>query len=67
MLSHKVQDTLKLILRSPDRGDGWRTVSLACWKAFIVGFENPELIEIDDELHRVRLSKEGYTVTQYLI
>lgn len=59
-------ETIKLILRSPDRGDGWRSVSPAIWRALIVPFEHKELIEIDEPNRRIRLTIKGEAVAEYL-
>lgn len=64
-ITHKQADFLRLLLRSPDCGDGWRKVSTMCW--FLVrNFPHQELIETKDE-NMVRLSESGKTVVEYLI
>lgn len=59
---------LKLVLRSPDVGEGWRNVSRAVWKIIEEQAESlPELIEIDKDTFRLRLTKEGQIVVRYLV
>lgn len=61
-------NVLRLILRSPDRGDGWRSVSAVCWP-FIRDFEHGELIEgvqNDDGSGVVRLSERGAILGAYI-
>ena len=58
---------LKLVLRSPDAGDGWRNVSRIVWNVIKEQAESlPELIEIDKEASRLRFTKEGEIVVRYL-
>ena len=64
-LSNQECDFLRLLSRSPDRGDGWRSVSRCCWNAFVVLFENTDLLQIDDANHRCRLTAKGLTVLEY--
>lgn len=64
MLSDFDKDVLKLIQRSPDRGDGWRSVSTTCWP-LIEGFRTPELIEVDGDSKRVRLTEDGVAVVTF--
>lgn len=49
---------IRLLLRSPDDGDGWRNLSSAC-RPLIDAFTRKELLEIDAECQRVRLSEKG--------
>lgn len=59
---------IRLIQRSDDRGDGWRSVSSLLWK-LVDGFPHKELIEAErheDGTGRVRLSDKGNTVAEYL-
>lgn len=59
---------LKLVLRSPDVGDGWRNVSRVLWNLIEEQAESlPELIEIDKEAFRLRFTKEGEIVVRYLV
>lgn len=66
----KLADTevnfLKLIIRSTDRGDGWRQVSTLLWR-LVHEFKPKELIEIDYDKLRVRLSERGKIVVEYLL
>lgn len=58
-------DTLRLLMRSPDSGDGWRTCAPIMFKTFILPM--PEsLIEKDIENRRARLTHEGRTVVEWL-
>lgn len=69
MLQPVEKDAIRLILRSPDRGDGWRTCSALVWSGLMLSLHEsrPALIELDEVNHRVRLSSEGLTVAKYLI
>ena len=64
-LSGQDKSFMSLILRSPNRGDGWRTVSDTCWP-LVVMFTAKDLIEVDEENKRVRLSPEGETIAMYM-
>ena len=64
MIPRQDQEFLKLLWRSPDRGDGWRSVSDTCWQ-LVEMFTTPELIEVDKENRRVRLTNEGEAVVLY--
>ena len=65
MTSEQIKSTLDLISRSPDRGDGWRSVSGACWPLL----ENMpgELIELEpgEVGGRARMTDAGRTVLAY--
>lgn len=68
-LSQKQRNFLRLILRSPDAGDGWRAVSkilTPITKEMIS--ENPELFESrdTDETFYIRLSERGGVLADYL-
>lgn len=54
---------LQLLLRSPDRGEGWRTVSDVLWP-LVQDFSKPEFVEVGDK--RVRLTPTGLTICDYL-
>lgn len=64
MDSH-LKSTLALVQRSPDQGDGWRTVSAACWP--LVKHTPLDLLEIEpaEKGGRVRLTPEGKAVLKY--
>lgn len=64
-LSPSDKDFIRLILRSPDRGEGWRSVSKVCWP-LVTGFSKPELIDVDQMGSCVRLTPEGEIVATYL-
>lgn len=66
MISTQDRNTLKLIERSPDRGDGWRSVSKTCWP-LIEAFAERDLLEIDHQGMRVRFSEAGQAVVMFAI
>ena len=66
MLTDNNRSFLKLLLRSPDVGDGWRNVSEVVWP-LVTGFDKEKLIETDSENKRVRLTPEGLIVVEYLV
>lgn len=55
---------LRLILRSPDKGDGWRSVSATLWP-LVSAFKHQELLETKDD-NMVRLSDRGLTIIDYI-
>ena len=59
------QDFIRLIRRSPDRGDGWRSVSEMLW-SLVEGFGDQSLIETDVAERKVRFSDRGAVVAEYL-
>lgn len=68
-ISDKQIDFMRLILRSPDRGDGWRSVSETLRK-FAAGMveEEPDLYETRDEdgVFMLRLSERGAVLAAYM-
>ncbi len=66
MISDQDKDFLRLVGRSPDRGDGWRSVSEVCWQ-LVEKFGTPELIEVDAANKRVRLTEEGEAVLMFAL
>lgn len=60
----KDRSFLKLLLRSPDIGDGWRKVSSVVWP-LVLEFPHPELIRLRNGCE-VRLSKSGLVLVDYL-
>jgi hypothetical protein len=62
-LSAKGRSFLALIMRSPDLGDGWRSVSTQVWP-LVEAFEAQDLIEKGNLT--VRLSEKGQAVAQYV-
>jgi len=72
MASVKISDPdagfIKLILRSPDSGDGWRQVSQPLWLWVTTRFEAKELLETEPvgTAGRVRLTPTGATLAHYL-
>lgn len=64
-LSQPQRDLLRLIVRSPDNGDGWRKVSKLLWPT-VTQYTNPALVELDADNMRLRLTTEGQTVARYL-
>jgi hypothetical protein len=66
MISFNDKATIRLLARSPDCGDGWRTVSEECW-ILIEHIVCKELFEVDEIGKRVRMSPEGLIVLKYLV
>jgi hypothetical protein len=63
MLNPKDAGFIRLLMRSPDRGDGWRSVSSVCWP-LVEEFTAKELLEINPDLLRVRLTEAGQAVAK---
>ena len=65
MDNSEIKSTLALIQRSPDRGDGWRSVSEGCWP-LLDGIPS-ELIEVepDGNAGRVRMTDAGRAVLTF--
>jgi len=63
-LSPKDITFLKLLLRSPDVGEGWRNVSKTVWP-LISQFPHRELIRVRNG-NQVRLSGRGKIVVDYI-
>ena len=65
MTNEQIKSTLGLIMRSPDRGDGWRSVSGACWP--LLEDMPGELIELEPSEvgGRARMTEAGRTVLLY--
>jgi hypothetical protein len=64
-LTQQAKDTIKLIQRSPDIGDGWRAVSPVLRPNMPTWLKSAEeLYEFDGE--RIRLTTEGQTIVRYL-
>jgi|LakMenEpi03Aug12_release.lakeMendotaPanAssembly.Ray.scaffolds.fasta_scaffold3462901_2 hypothetical protein len=59
------RNMLRLLERSTNSGDGWRSVSSLLWK-LVVEQSHPELTELDQENTRVRFTPEGLIVMKYL-
>ncbi len=61
----QIKNTLALIQRSPDRGDGWRSVSGACWP-LLDGIPS-DLVETEpsNDGGRVRMTDSGMAVLLY--
>lgn len=68
LLDEKHNPFIRLILRSPDVGDGWRNVSQVLRKTVLAGIsEFPELYETRELAGlQVRLSERGNVVKDYL-
>lgn len=64
-LTEQSKSLIRLILRSPDIGDGWRQCSSSVYQ-LIENFPHQELIEADANNLRVRLSERGQIVQEYL-
>lgn len=58
-------DTLRLILRSPDLGDGWRQVSATLWQ-HVQSWAPAELVEFDQDNKRIRLNGDGNVLARYI-
>lgn len=58
---------LRLLLRSPDQGEGWRRVSAVVWP-MVERFTRPEIIEAEAAADggRVRLSERGRVLVDYI-
>ena len=67
-LTDQQRDLLRLIQRSPDRGQGWRTVSKVLWPIVKGGLPDDlaETIETDDGKGSIRLTPRGQAVLDYL-
>ncbi len=65
-LTQPQKDLLRLILRSPDLGEGWRQVSQTLWKS-VTHYRHPDLTEIDEEKRRIRLTPDGAVVVKYAL
>jgi hypothetical protein len=64
-LTQMATDGLKLILRSPDVGDGWRDVAPPLRKNMPIWLKSAEgLYEFDGK--RIRLTPDGLVVARYL-
>lgn len=69
MISDNSRGFLKLLLRSPDIGEGWRKVSKTT-RPLVEKFPEKELLEIQDHADgtaRVRLSEKGRIVVEYAV
>jgi preprotein translocase subunit SecA len=64
MLTDYDKDMIRLLQRSTDRGDGWRTVSPTLWKLFDT--VDKDLFELDEENRKVRLTETGLTLAMYI-
>ena len=65
-LTDAQSSTLQLILRSPDRGEGWRQCSEILFAAIIVPMPH-ELVEVNTVTRQVRLTTEGASVARWLL
>ena len=64
-ITQQAKDTLKLIERSPDIGEGWRAVSVVLRPNMATWLRSAEaLYEFDGE--RIRFTDEGAVVMKYL-
>jgi hypothetical protein len=69
MISIDSRQFLRLLLRSPDLGDGWRRVSKMVWP-LVEEFTEQDLIEkleSDEGGGNVRLSQKGQAVIEYVV
>ena len=60
------KDTLQLLMRSPDRGDGWRSCSGIVFEKLILPMPD-ELVEKDMVNKFVRLTDEGSTLVEWAL
>lgn len=67
-LDNEQASLLSLILRSPDHGDGWRSVSPVLWNALVPRM-NDDLVEKEPatEGGRIRLTERGKIVCDHLV
>jgi hypothetical protein len=65
-LTQDQKDMLRLINRSTDSGDGWRGPLREYMWELVESRSHPELMELDYENKRVRLTPDGLTVLRYL-
>ena len=63
-LTQQQSDTMKLLIRSPDQGDGWRVCSKVIFER-LVQLMPSELIEKDAVNNRCRLTVEGRVVSEW--
>lgn len=67
-LTQPERDLLRLVQRSDDAGDGWRSVSAPLWKA-VEAHSRRELLELEPSSGgggRVRLTGRALIVLEYL-
>lgn len=57
---------LRLIERSPDIGEGWRQVSQLLWPTVSANC-HPQLMELNTENRRIRITAEGETIMRYAL
>lgn len=65
-LTDEEKSFLKLVERSPDRGEGWRQCTEATWP-LVEKFSRTELVERDEEKRKIRLTARGRDVLEYLV
>ena len=64
-LTQEQKATLDLIMRSPDRGEGWRTCASILFEKLIVPMPD-ELVEKDMEQRKCRLTEQGKTLVAWM-
>jgi len=64
-ITQEQKATLDLLMRSPDRGDGWRTCSPILFEKLIVPMPD-ELVEKDVEQKKCRLTEEALTLIEWM-
>lgn len=68
MLEDKQIQTMKLINRSPDRGEGWRSVTKVCWPLLKnVPTELIEREQAEDGSGRVRFTEKGQVIVEFAL
>lgn len=65
ILSQQQKDTLKLLRRSPDRGDGWRNCVPKLFQNLIMPMPD-ELVKKDIEHTRARFTVAGQSVVDWM-
>ncbi len=60
------KEFLRLLLRSPDEGDGWRSFSKTLWP-LVSMFESPDLLEIDKPGMRGRLTEDAKSIVPLML
>lgn len=65
-LNQHDKSVLMLASRTQADKNGWRKVSAFCWPA-VLKFATPELLEIDRDNFRIRLTPEAEAVVKYAL
>jgi acetamidase/formamidase len=65
-LTPQQKSFVALIVRSEDKGDGWRQVSKAVWPLVAKAALPTDLLEVDADTLRVRFTDAGNAVAAYV-